>query len=252
MADLGHQLTEKELKKLEIRIRNEYYIAQRDTRKKLQAYLQKTEAQRKIEYQKWMNKEITKKDDTDWCYRHQMMGKQWEDMLDVLASDYHHANEIALGMTKSTMPDVFALNANYATYQIEHDGLINTGFALYNHDAAVYLLGDQRQLMPVPSTAKAKQIAANKDMQWNKQHIQSAVLQGVLQGESPYEVADRLRQVGQMNYNSAVRYARTMTTSAQNAGRYQAYRRARDLGVELTIEWQATLDHRTRHAHRNI
>ena len=56
MADLGHQLTDKELKKLEIRIRNEYYIAQRDTRKKLQAYLQKTEAQRKIEYQKRMNK----------------------------------------------------------------------------------------------------------------------------------------------------------------------------------------------------
>ena len=252
MADLGHQLTEKELKKLEKRIRDEYYIAQRDTRKKLQDYLQKTEAQRKIEYQKWMNKEITKKEYTDWCYRHQMMGKRWEEMLDVLASDYHHANEIALDIAKGSMPDIYALNANYATYQIEHDGLIDTGFTLYNHDTAAYLLGDQRQLMPAPSTAKAKQIAANKDMQWNKQHIQSAVLQGVLQGESPYQVAERLQQVGQMNYNSAVRYARTMTTSAQNAGRYEAFHRAKNLGVDLTIEWQATLDHRTRHAHRQM
>ena len=55
-----------------------------------------------------------------------------------------------------------------------------------------------------------------------------------------------------MNYNAAVRYARTMTTSAQNAGRYEAFRRAKDLGVDLTIEWSATLDHRTRHEHRQM
>jgi hypothetical protein len=53
-----------------------------------------------------------------------------------------------------------------------------------------------------------------------------------------------------MNYNAAVRYARTMTTNAQNAGRYQALRRADQIGVDLTIEWQATLDGRTRHEHR--
>jgi len=105
-------------------------------------------------------------------------------------------------------------------------------------------------MMPGPSTRKAKQIAANKDMQWNRNKIQSAVLQGVLQGESPYDVAKRLQNVGQMNYNAAVRYARTMTTNAQNAGRYEAFHRAKKLGVDLTIEWQATLDGRTRHEHR--
>lgn len=47
-----------------------------------------------------------------------------------------------------------------------------------------------------------------------------------------------------------MRYARTMTTGAQNAGRYEAYRRADRLGVDLVIEWQATLDGRTRHEHR--
>ena len=41
-----------------------------------------------------------------------------------------------------------------------------------------------------------------------------------------------------------------MGTSAQNAGRYKAYERADALGVKLTIEWQATLDDRTRHDHR--
>lgn len=252
MADAGHEATEKLLKKLEKDIGREYKIATDEMQAKLTAYLEKTEAQRQVQESLLNAGKITKKEYSDWCYRHNMMGKRWTEMRDVLASDMHHTNEIAKGMMKERMPDVYALNGNYATYQIEHDGRIDTGFTLYNHDTAEYLLGDQRQLMPKPSPAKARQIAANPDMQWNQQKIQSAVLQGVLQGESPYKVAERLRNVGQMNYNSSIRYARTMTTSAQNAGRYEAYRRARDLGVDLTIEWQATLDHRTRHAHRQM
>ena len=250
MADLGHELTEKELAKLEKKIAKEYKTATREMEAKLTAYLEKTEAQRQVQESLLKAGKITKKEYSDWCYRHTMIGNQWAAMRDVLAEDMVNANKIAKGMMMKQMPDIYALNANYATYQIEHDYGIDTGFTLYNHDTAAYLLGDQRQLMPAPSPAKAKQIAANKDMQWNQQHIQSAVLQGVLQGESPYQVAHRLENVGQMNYNSAVRYARTMTTSAQNAGRYESYRRAKGLGVDLTIEWQATLDHRTRHAHR--
>lgn len=250
MPDKGHKLTDELLKDLEEEIADEYATAVSDMTKKLKEYLQKDEVQRKIQEQLLEAGKISKEDYQNWVYRHQIMGKRWEQMLDTLAKDMHHTNEIALGITKGKMADVYALNANYATYQIEHDGRIDTGFTLYNHDTAEYLLGDQRQLMPKPSTRKALQIAANKDMQWNMRKIQSAVLQGILQGESPYKVAERLRGVGQMNYNSAVRYARTMTTSAQNAGRYEAYRRAKDVGVDLVIEWQATLDDRTRHDHR--
>lgn len=250
MADAGHEATEKLLKKLEKDVAREYRIAVKDMQAKLTAYLEKTEAQRQVQEGLLNAGKITEKEYKDWCYRHNMVGKRWKEMCETLAEDMHHANEIALGMTKNKMPDVYALNANYGTYQIETGGNIDTGFTLYNHDTAEYLLGDQRQLMPKPSARKAAQIAANKDMQWNMQKIQSAVLQGVLQGESPYKVAQRLGNVGQMNYNASVRYARTMTTSAQNAGRYEAYRRATAKGVDLVIEWQATLDGRTRHDHR--
>ena len=250
MADLGHELTDKELKKLERRIKQEYRIAVNDMKQKLTDYLEKTEEARKVQESLYKAGEITKKEYTDWCYRHTMIGNRWKEMKSVLAKDMVNANKIALNIAKGKMPDVYALNGNFATYQIEHDGRIDTGFTLYNHDTAEYLLSEQRELMPAPSAKKAKEIAANKDMQWNMQKIQSSVLQGVLQGESPYDVANRLTQVGQMNYNAAVRYARTMTTNAQNAGRYEAYRRAKRLGVDLTIEWQATLDGRTRHEHR--
>lgn len=249
MADIGHKLTDELLKALERDIKGEYETAVEEMQKKLEDYLEQTEAQRRVQEELYKAGKITKKEYADWCFRHEMVGKRWEEMRNVLAEDMHKANEIALQMTKGKMADVYALNANYATYQIEKQG-IDIGFTLYNHDTAEYLLGDQRQLMPKPSTKKALEIAANKDMQWNMRKIQSAVLQGVLQGESPYKVAERLEKVGQMNYNSAVRYARTMTTSAQNAGRYEAYERAKSVGVDLVIEWQATLDNRTRHDHR--
>lgn len=251
MADIGHELTEDILSVLEERIKEEYARALADAEEKVIKYFRKFE-KGKLEQKALLDAgKTTEKEYKDWLYRHTMMGQQWKDLEKVLAEDFTHANEIALQISRGQMPDIYAVNANYATYQIEHDGKIDTSFTLYNHDTAELLMKNEHvQLMPRPSTKKAAQIAANKDMQWNMRKIQSAVLQGVLQGESPFEVAHRLEQVGQMNYNSAVRYARTMGTSAQNAGRYEAYKRAENLGVKLTIEWQATLDGRTRHDHR--
>lgn len=250
MADRGHELTDEILNNLETRIADEYAVATNDMKRKFREYMEKFKAEDEKQKALLDAGKITQKEYSDWRYRHMMVGKRWEAMKDVLAQDLEHASDIALKISGEKMADVYALNANFATYQIEHDAKIDTGFTLYNHDTAEYLLSDERQLMPGPSTRKAKEIAANKAMQWNKQKIQSAVLQGVLQGEGPHKVAERLRQVGQMDYNASVRYARTMTTSAQNAGRYNSFRRARDLGVDLTIEWMATLDSRTRHEHR--
>lgn len=250
MADLGHELTDKILDGLEEKIADEYALAARDMHKKLAKYLEKFEIEKAKQKALLDAGKITQKEYKDWCYRHIMTGKRWREMRDTLAEDLAKTKDIALKISREQMADVYALNANYAMYEIEHGGKINTGFTLYNHDTAEYLLKEQRQLMPVPSTKRAAEIAADKALQWDMQRIQSAVLQGVLQGESPFDVAKRLRGVAQMDYNASIRYARTMTTSAQNAGRYEAFHRAKKLGVHLTIEWQATLDNRTRHDHR--
>lgn len=250
MPDQGHIATDKILTDLESKIADEYAKAVRDMEKKLQDYLKQFEAAEKQQKALLDAGKITQQEYNDWRFRHEAIGKRWEAMKDVLAADLENARNIALKIAGDKMPDVYALNANFAAYQIEHDAQIDAGFTLYNHDTAEYLLKDTRQLMPGPTGKKAAEIAANKALQWDKGKIQSAVLQGVLQGESPYQVAERLRGVAQMDYNASVRYARTMTTSAQNAGRYESFRRARDKGVELEIEWIATLDGRTRHAHR--
>lgn len=250
MADKAHQMTDAMLEDLEKRIAEEYAVASRDMQRKLREYFEQFEAQEAVQKALLDAGKITQEDYNNWRFRHEAMGKRWEQMKDVLAQDLENAQNIALKIAGEKMPDVYALNANYAAWQIEHGAGIDAGFTLYSHDTAEYLLKDTRQLMPGPSTRKAREIAANKAMQWNKGKIQSAVLQGILQGEGPYKVAERLRGVAQMDYNASVRYARTMTTSAQNAGRYESFRRAEKLGVHLSIEWQATLDSRTRHDHR--
>jgi len=252
MADIGHERTNKILDDLEDRIAKEYAQAASEMAQKYQDYMKQFTEQEAKQKALLDAGKITQEDFNNWRIRHEAMGKRWEDMKDVLAADLDNARNIALKIAEEQMADVYALNGNYAAYQIEHDAGIDAGFTLYNHDTAEYLLKDTRQLMPPPSPKKAAEIAANKAMQWDKGKIQSAVLQGILQGESPYQIADRLSSVANMDYNAAVRYARTMTTSAQNAGRYESFRRAKRLGIDFTIEWQATLDDRTRHAHRQM
>jgi len=252
MPDMGHQLTDRELARLERKISREYSAAVKDMQAKLEEFRRQYNAAYAKELERLKKGEITKDELTDWMRRHTAGDKHLQDMTDVLAKDMHNANVIAHKIARNGMPDVYALNANYATYMIEHDGEIDTGFTLYNHDAAESLLREKRQLMPGPSPRKAAEIKANKDLQWNKQHIQSAVLQSVMQGESPYDLAGRLEGIADMNHRAAVRYARTMTTSVQNSGRYDAFTRAKNLGVELTVEWNAILDHATRHDHRML
>ena len=252
MPDIAHRMTDEMLAKLEKQIKREYEQAAKEMGRKYREYAKAFREEEEMLKELVKAGEMSKADFKAWRVRHIAMGDQFTEMRDVLAADMEHANEIALGIARDQMPDVFALNANFAQYQISHDFQLDASFTLYDHNTAAYLLSEQRQLMPGASTALQKKIAQNKAMQWNQKKIQSAVLQGVLQGEGSDDIAKRLQGVAQMNYNSAVRYARTMTTNAQNAGRYEGYHKARDLGIDLTIEWQAILDAHTRHTHRQM
>lgn len=55
-----------------------------------------------------------------------------------------------------------------------------------------------------------------------------------------------------MNNRASVRYARTMTTGAENAGRNDSYERARKGGIDVRPQWMATLDGRTRDSYRAL
>ena len=252
MADIAHRETDKLIEEMERKVAKEYRKAQKDLEKKLKDYWEKYDAEDKVKRAKLKAGEITQKDYNDWKLRKTAMGKRWEEMRDNIADDLHNSNMIARSIARGYQPEVYAINHNYATYQLEHDGGIDTAYALYDRQTVERMIREDQNLMPPPSPKKAKEYA-RKDKRWNRQELQSAVTQSILQGESIPQMAKRVSETVEVkNHAAAVRYARTMMTGAQNAGRQDAYERAERMGVHMRKEWMATLDNRTRHSHRML
>ena len=163
-----------------------------------------------------------------------------------MAEGYTSANQTAAQVINGELPAVAAENANYGAYQADSAAGVDTSFSLQDEGAVSTLLSGPEAFLPQVS------VAAAADMAWNRKGIQLAVTQGILLGESIPKIAKRMQGVGARNRAQAVRWARTYTTAAENAGRIASYERARSMGIKLKQEWLATLDGRTRHSHRQL
>ena len=251
--DRAHQITEEIIRKTENRLKAEYEQAAREIEDKLNDYFRRFRSKDE-KWKQWVKEGKKKQAEyIEWRKGQLLVGKRWRQMKDTIAEDLLHTNEIARQICLGQRADVYALNHAFGTYQVESTGGINTSYTLYNHDAVENLIRENPKLMPPPGKKVSRDIAEGKAKRWSKQKLQSVALQSIMQGESIPNMAQRLSTaVADTNFKAAVRNARTMATGAQNAGRYDAYRRARDMGIELTIEWAATLDNRTRHAHRQM
>lgn len=252
MPDKGHMETEALLRALEKRIAAEYRKANREITRKVNAYMSEFKRKDKEWREKLENGDITEAEYKAWATGQVMIGKRWEEMRHTLAQDYANTNDLAKQMAYDSMPDVYALNHNYATFEVEKGGKVDTSYTLYDRPTVERLIRDDPKLLPDPRPGSplAQKLAKNKELRWEEQHVQSVVLQSILQGESLEQTAKRFTQLTEMNYRQSVRYARTATTGAQNAGRVDGYKRAEKLGVDMKQTWLATLDSRTRHEHR--
>lgn len=251
MADQGHKLTDEALEVLEKRLYDEYEQAAKETQEKLDKYMKKFATKDAI-WKKSVEAGLKTQEEYDkWRLQAIAAGDRWEKMKERIVADQLHVNQIAREIMDNEMPSIFEFNANFALYQVEHDAQIDTSLTLYNREAVGQILRDDPDLLLPPGRRVSQQIQEGKAKRWERQKIQSVMTQGILQGESIPKLASRLASaVADSDYKAAVRNARTMATNAQNAGRYDAYNRLTNNGVELTLEWAATLDNRTRHEHR--
>lgn len=251
--DYGHKESDKMLKDLEKRLQKEYAQAEKEVSQKLSDYLKAFERKDQHKVEQLKAGEITEKEYLDWRKGQILMGERWSEMRETLAQDLHNTNKIAQDMVKTHTQDVYALNHNYGTYEAEKGAMVDTSYTLYDRSTVERLMRDNPNLLPPPGKKTAQRIAEGKDVLWNKQQIQSVMLQGVLQGESIPKLAKRLaEEVGDKNKSASIRNARTMTTGAENAGREDSYHRAEDMGIDMEQMWVATLDDRTRHEHRML
>lgn len=181
-----------------------------------------------------------------WRRTHILQGRRWYEMAETLSADMTNSNLIAANIINNSLPDVFATGYNYALYQGEISGGFQTSFTLYDRETVKRLIDEEPELLPVQAKLKVPE-----DKRWNKRQITSSMTQSIMQGEKIENIASRLAaSVTGMNERVAVRNARTAYTSAENGGRYNGYRRLKSAGVNLVVEWCATLDSRTRHEHR--
>ena len=171
-----------------------------------------------------------------------------QSMAQTLAQDANRTNQIAMDTVNDAIPSVFAENANYAAFEVEHGiGYETHAFDLYDQSTVRRLIRDQPDLLPPLPNPRMDN---GRDLRWNRQKFAGVITQSVLQGESIPRAADRIGRVMRTNEAAATRAARTALTGAENAGRIDSYRRAQNIGIELEQEWLATHDERTRITHR--
>ena len=247
MADAGRKQTDKELRELEKRIKNIYGNAALDVQEEIFEYFASFAKQDAELKEKLEAGEITEEYYTQWRLNQIGRGERFLDLRDKLAERMTKANETALAYVNDKTPGIYTLNRNYAAYEMESAGT-GVDFTLYDESTVRRLIKEQPDLMPY--YPKKKALKRGIDLEYGKKQITAHVTSGILTGGSMNRIAAALcKSITDMSAASAIRAARTAVTAAENGGRTASYKQAADRGIELTREWIATKDARTRHSH---
>lgn len=251
--DLGRRMTDSQLEELERKIKEEYRRAERDLRDKLDDYFRRFEIKDRIKRNQLARGIITREEYRKWRIGQMAVGKRWQAMLDSVAADLANAEKIAKSIANGYLPEVYTINMNYATYDIEHRAQVDTSFVMYNREAVDRIFRENPELLPLPGSRMRDQIARGLVEQWHKGQVQSVVTQAIIQGESVPNMATRIAEtLCVADRKAAIRYARTAVTGAENAGRMDSFYRMEQKGIKLKKTWVAVLDSRTRDAHREL
>lgn len=243
MADIGSEKTDKLIDEMEVRLNEIYEQANKELKEKLDKYLKRRAQKYDVMQKKYQDGKITLEEFEKWA-KGDITGPHYSALLDTLATDLTNTNQIAMSIVGEYLPEAYAINHNYAMYQLDLGGVDVAGiFTLYDRHTVEKLIREDGSLLPPP------RVKIPEDKRWNRQHIRNALTQGVLQGESIPKISKRLENVVGMDKRAAVRNARTAMTGAQNAGRVASYRDAKKAGVNVMQEWLATHDGRTRESH---
>lgn len=244
MADYGHEETDKRLEALEKRVAAVYKQASEEMKQKLAQWYKDFERLDKQKAALVDAGKLPKADYLAWRKGKMVESGRLKALVDTLTADYVNSDKIAMQIVRGDLTDVYALNANYAAYKIEQDAGVDLSWTLYDHSTVERMIREDPDVLPLPS------VDIPLDERWNRQHLNNAITQGILQGESIPHIADRLQRILGMDHTAAVRSARTATTAAESSGRIDAFKYAESLGIHLKQMWRATLDGKTRHAHR--
>lgn len=244
--DYGHTYADKNLTAIEKKMAKEYKKAYKEIKKKADAYFEKFE-QADAEYARRVKEgKATEKEYIAWRKSKMLSGSKYRAMLSAIATVMTKTNVHNMKMLEDSLKDTLQENLNFGAYEICKGVDAQLSFNLYNRQAVDRLIKENPKMLPQP------RVDIPKDKRWNREKMNSAMAQAIIQGDSIKSVAKRLQKVTDMNQTSAIRNARTMMTGAQNAGRLERYKEAEAMGISLKKKWEATLDHVTRDSHVDV
>ena len=247
MIDAGVKATEKQYLSLRKKLERLYSQAFKDLQKKLYRHIKRFAAKDKQMHADLLAGKISKEKYQSWLMGQVFTGKRWKDRIGTVARTLTNLNRQAMNLLRNGVISVFAQNMNYQNYKLEHDLGVDTGFSVYNPESVSRLIKDE------PSVLPKWRIDEEKDYVWNAQKVRDIVTQGIIQGESVQQIADRLaRDLKSTNMRKMQMFARTAVTGAQNAGRIEAMRKQQELGIHVHKKWIATHDSRTRDTHLDL
>lgn len=244
--------TEKRLAEIEQRLREIYAEAEKEIRKRWEDFLLPLDKElAKIKQMRDGAKDDDLKKKADELYRKvlkekTLLNKRFRTVSRKIAADIADMNNKALAYINGELPPVFADNYNDITVSIQDGMDMSVRFDLIDEDTARLLATEDTSLLPY------KELDKDKDVEWNVRNIRAELLKGILIGEDIPSIAARLKQIIGINEKAAIRNARTMVTSAQNAGRMEGMRRAENMGIVLKRIWMSAEDGRVRSAHREL
>lgn len=245
--DYGYKKTDEQLNELEDRLSSLYAEASHDMEKKLGDFLSGYEERDKQKRELLEAGKITEEEYQRWRVGQIFQTKKMQAQIDSLTQDLVNTDKLAMQMVNGELPSIYATNYNFQGFKAETvtdlEGVDMASFSIYNADAVARLAKKNPDLLPAPK------VDVPKDMKWNKTKINTAISQGIIQGEPINKIAARLQQVTDMDYNAAIRNARTAVVGAQNAGRKDASERITKNGVPMIDVWSSTYDGRTRDTH---
>lgn len=250
MPNRGSKSADKAQSDIERRLREIYQDAQNELIEKLNKHTRAFGAKDRAMRKRLEEGSITQAQYNSFIKGQMFMGEQWKKRINSLSSTVLHANEQANAIIEGKRRAVFGDNYLYQAKQLvrdlERDIDTNMGvsFEVYDSATVTRLLKEQPELLP---RRKSNRRAADG---WNRKLISNAITQGIIQGDSVPEIAQRIaHKTAMSNMKAAVRYARTAMTGAQNAGRMEMLHEAQEMGIKVKKVWLATLDERTRDAH---
>lgn len=243
--DKARKKNDAELKKIEKTLHKEYEKSFLSMKRQADKYFSKFSAQQERMLMKLDAGEITQKQFIDWYNKEVVQNKKYDNLVHTLAREMVQTDKMAQDIVAGHMADIYAEAYNYSAYEICKEAGYNFQFDLVDRRSVEKLVKEEGSLLP-----QKRGLNEKKDQTWNERKIRSAITQGIIRGDSVDNIAKRLRQVTDMDEKASVRNARTMTTSAECAGRQDRYEEAKEkYGIQMQKTWIATLDDRTRDEH---